>query len=127
MNDIVAGLQAVILDKDLNSSAIEDFGRGILFRKSKAPRVYIKDLWLKEPAFFSTVLLTDPKAICNDTVKRTLEGGLGDHVVVQYDNGYYHEVPISEERAVYIGRLARWELPDDFPKLRDPPGYSWRK
>ena len=88
VNGLVAGLQAVVLEKDLNSLAIESFGRSDLLpsERGKASTVYIKDLWLKEPAFFSTVLFTDPKAICNDKVKRTLEGGLGDRVVVLYDN-----------------------------------------
>ena len=91
MNDIIAGLQAVILEKDLNSSAVEHFGKGIpekdllSFEKGKASTIYIKDLWLEEPAFFSTVLFTDPRDICNDELKRTLEGGLGDQVVVQYE------------------------------------------
>ena len=133
VNGIVAGLQAVILEKDLNCSAIANFGRGITendllpSERGKASTIYAKDLWLKEPAFFSTVLFTDPKAICNDKVKRALEGGLGDRVVVLYDNGYFHEVPISEERAVEIGRRTELSLPENFPPLRDPPGWKWRE
>ena len=74
-NDIIAGLQAVIYEEDMNSTSVEHFGRGtpknesFCFRKVELT-VYIKDLLLKKPAFFSTVLFTDPKAICNDEVKR---------------------------------------------------------
>ena len=115
-NDIIAGLQAVILEEDLNSPSVEHFGRGTPKNESICPgkvelTVYVKDLMLKKPAFFSTVLITDPKAICNDAVKRTLEGGLGDHVVVQYENGYFHEVPISKERAWGIGQQTGQPVP----------------
>ena len=128
-NDIIAGLQAVILEEDLNSTSVEHFGRGIpeneLFSSEKVKlTVYIKDLLLKKPAFFSTVLFTDPKAICKDTVKRTLEGGLGDQVGVQYENGYFHEIPMSERRAVEIGNIVAWKLPDNYPRLGWP---DWRR
>ena len=57
-NDIIAGLQAVILEKDLNSSAVEDFGMGtperdrLSFEKGRALTIYIKDLWLKKASMF---------------------------------------------------------------------------
>ena len=50
-NGIVAGLQAVVLEKDLNSSAEEHFGKNGLERVkgeealSKSSTIYIKDLW----------------------------------------------------------------------------------
>ena len=130
VNDIIAGLQAVVLEKDLNSSAIENFGKSN-FGKSqfgKPSTIYTKDLWLGgEPAFFSTVLFTDPNAICNDKVKTTLEGGIGDRVVVLYDNGYFLEVPISEERAAEIDRKPFFPIPENFPPLRSAPSWKPRK
>ena len=140
LNDIIAGLQAVILEKDLNFAARENFGVGGYERKQNVS-IYTKDLWIGgEPAFFSTVVFTDPKAICDDKVKRTLEGGFGDRLLINYNiNGYFHEVPITKERAQEIDTTiwGTWDpsefsfdpfpvmdLPDGFPPIRIAPSWE---
>merc|ERR1711963_234205 len=51
----IAGVQSVLLEKDIDMSV----------NNLTKQAVYVKDLWMGEPAWFTTAYFVDPLVICN--------------------------------------------------------------